>query len=108
MAVMDATPAAPAAPAAKPAPRPPRPSVTAAAPMVGEAAPAAAPAAAKGPRPSVSMRLPAEFAGSEYKAAEQRLGQLLQQLLTTATPNLHLRVPHPPSFPPHRQKPLPP
>ena len=102
MPAMDDTrpaPAAPAAPAAKAAPRPPRPSVTAAAPMVGEApAPAAGKAA---PRPSVSMRLPAEFAGSEYKAAEQRLGELLKQLVKTQSSDLHLRVGEPPFFRTH-------
>jgi twitching motility protein PilT len=62
---------------------------------------AAAPAAAKGPRPSVSMRLPAEFAGSEYKAAEQRLGELLKQLVKTDSSDLHLRVGEPPFFRTH-------
>jgi len=101
MPAVDDTRAAPAAPAAKAAPRPPRPSVTAAAPMVGEAVPAAAPAAGKGARPSVSMRLPAEFAGSEYKAAEQRLGELLKQLVKTQSSDLHLRVGEPPFFRTH-------
>ena len=99
MPAMDDTRPAPAAPAPKAAPRPPRPSVTAAAPMVAEApAPAAGKAA---PRPSVSMRLPAEFAGSEYKAAEQRLGELLKQLVKTQSSDLHLRVGEPPFFRTH-------
>ena len=97
LAVDDAPAAAPAPAAAKPAPRPPRPSITAAAPMVD---PRIEPAAGKA-RPSVSMRLPAEFAGSEYKAAEQRLGDLLKQLVKTESSDLHLRVGEPPYFRTH-------
>jgi twitching motility protein PilT len=100
MPLMDDSRAAPVAPAPKPAPKPPRPSVTAAAPMVGDAAPAAPAAGAKA-RPSVSMRLPAEFAGSEYKAAEQRLGELLKRLVQTSSSDLHLRVGEPPFFRTH-------
>jgi twitching motility protein PilT len=98
MLAVDDTPAvAPAPAAAKPAPRPPRPSVTVTAPLVD---PRIEPAAGKA-RPSVSMRLPAEFAGSEYKAAEQRLGELLKQLVKTESSDLHLRVGEPPFFRTH-------
>src|SRR5438876_8309446 len=85
-------------PAAKPAapppppPRPPRASVIAAAPMVDS--PPAEPSAAPG-------ALPSEFASSEYKAAEQRLGKLLRALVQSGSSDLHLRVGEPPLFRTH-------
>src|SRR5213593_4872551 len=81
-------------PAAKPAapPPPPRASVIAAAPMVDS--PPADPSAAPG-------ALPSEFASSEYKAAEQRLGKLLRALVQSGSSDLHLRVGEPPLFRTH-------
>jgi Tfp pilus assembly pilus retraction ATPase PilT len=76
---------APAAP--KPEPRP-RASVIAAAPMVESPAEAAA-------APSEPSSLPSEFAASQYKAAEQRLGKLLRTLVESKSSDLHLRVGEP-------------
>jgi twitching motility protein PilT len=76
---------APAAP--KPEPRP-RASVIAAAPMVESPAEAAA-------APSAPSSLPSEFAASQYKAAEQRLGKLLRTLVESKSSDLHLRVGEP-------------
>jgi twitching motility protein PilT len=72
-----------------PAPPPPRPSAIAAAPMVAEPAPAAA------------GGLPAEFAASEYQAAEGRLRDLLTALVKSQSSDLHLRVGEPPLFRTH-------
>src|SRR6267378_1994121 len=83
----------PAAKPAAPPPRPPRASVIAAAPMVDSPPPAEAPGA-----PSA---LPSEFASSEYKAAEQRLGKLLRALVQSGSSDLHLRVGEPPLFRTH-------
>src|SRR3989442_11692862 len=80
-----------ATPAARP-PRPPRASVIAAAPMV-DSPPAETPAA--------PGALPSEFASSEYKAAEQRLGKLLRALVQSGSSDLHLRVGEPPLFRTH-------
>ena len=77
------------APATPPPAKPPRPSAIAAAPMVET--PVAAPAV-----PGVS--LPGEFADSQYKAAEQRLGDLLKALVKSGSSDLHLRVGEPPIF----------
>jgi twitching motility protein PilT len=38
----------------------------------------------------------AEFAGTEYKAAEQKLGKLLKELVESKSSDLHLRVGEPP------------
>src|SRR5213593_3569279 len=78
-------------PAAKPAapPPPPRASVIAAAPMVDS------------PPADPSGALPSEFASSEYKAAEQRLGKLLRALVQSGSSDLHLRVGEPPLFRTH-------
>ncbi|HXO86546.1 MAG TPA: PilT/PilU family type 4a pilus ATPase [Gemmatimonadales bacterium] len=76
-----------AASAPKPAPRPSA-SVIAAAPMVESPAEAAA-------RPSAPTALPGEFAASQYKAAEQRLGKLLRTLVESKSSDLHLRVGEP-------------
>ena len=73
-------PAPPAPPPPSPPPAP-RASVIAAAPMVE------APA---GTTP------PGEFASVDYKAAEQRLGQLLRMLVQSKSSDLHLRVGEPP------------
>ena len=83
----------PAAKPAAPPPRPPRASVIAAAPMVDSPPPAEARGA-----PSA---LPSEFASSEYKAAEQRLGKLLRALVQSGSSDLHLRVGEPPLFRTH-------
>jgi twitching motility protein PilT len=84
-----AAPIAPAPPAPQaPPPKPPRASVTAAAPLIEEQA-AAAPA------------LPAEFATSQFKAAEQKLGKLLRGLVQSGSSDLHLRVDEPPMFRTH-------
>jgi twitching motility protein PilT len=101
-AVAEVTAARPAVPASGPTfappvappatPRPPRPSAIAAAPMVE--APVAAPAGG-GPAP---VSLPGEFADSQYKAAEQRLGELLKALVKSGSSDLHLRVGEPPVF----------
>src|SRR5437667_11470162 len=82
--------AQPAPPAPKPAApvKPPRASVIAAAPMVES------PVATPG-------ELPGEFASSEYKAAEQRLGKLLRALVQSGSSDLHLRVGEPPLFRTH-------
>jgi len=82
---------APATPGPSPAPRPPRPSAIAAAPMIEQ--PVAAPLPAAG--------LPAEFADDQYKAAEQRLGDLLRALVKSGSSDLHLRVGEPPLFRTH-------
>jgi twitching motility protein PilT len=79
--------------AADPEPRPPRPSVIAAAPMVDT--PVQAPAAKGG------VSLPGEFASSQYKAAESRLGDMLKALVTSSSSDLHLRVGEPPVFRTH-------
>jgi twitching motility protein PilT len=54
-------------------------------------APPGAPAAA----------LPAEFAEQEYRAGEQRLGQMLRALVESKSSDLHLRVGEPPIFRTH-------
>jgi len=82
---------APATPGPSPAPRPPRPSAIAAAPMIEQ--PVAAPLPAAG--------LPAEFADDQYKAAEQRLSDLLRALVKSGSSDLHLRVGEPPLFRTH-------
>jgi twitching motility protein PilT len=84
----------PVAPAAPPPPRPPRASAIAAAPMVESPAPGGA-AVPAGP---AAGTLPGEFAASQYKAAEQRLGKLLRTLVQTGSSDLHLRVGEPPLF----------
>jgi len=76
-----------APPGPKPAARP-RASVIAAAPMVESPAEAAA-------SPSAPAALPSEFAASQYKAAEQRLGKLLRTLVESKSSDLHLRVGEP-------------
>ncbi len=81
----------PAAPPTPPPPKAPRASVIAAAPMVD------APVAAA----SAPGALPAEFAASEYQAAEQRLGKLLRALVQSSSSDLHLRVGEPPMFRTH-------
>src|SRR5574341_1410385 len=45
--------------------------------------------------------LPGEFAASHYKAAEQRLGKLLRDLVQSSSSDLHLRVGEPPMFRTH-------
>src|SRR3989441_4562842 len=90
--VGEVTAARPAAKPAPPPPRPPRASVIAAAPMV-DSPPAETPAA--------PGALPSEFASSEYKAAEQRLGKLLRALVQSGSSDLHLRVGEPPLFRTH-------
>ena len=90
--VGEVTAVRPAAKPAAPPPRPPRASVIAAAPMV-DSPPAETPAA--------PGALPSEFASSEYKAAEQRLGKLLRALVQSGSSDLHLRVGEPPLFRTH-------
>ena len=79
------------APAVAPPAAPARPtsSAIAAAPMVTEPARQAGMAGAG---------LPAEFADEEYRAAEQRLGDMLRGLVTSKSSDLHLRVGEPPIF----------
>ncbi len=82
---------APAVTTPGPPPRPPRPSAIAAAPMIEQpSAATVAPGA-----------LPAEFADAQYKAAEQRLGDLLRALVKAGSSDLHLRVGEPPLFRTH-------
>ena len=81
----------PAAPPTPPPPKAPRASVIAAAPMVDAPVVAA----------SAPGALPAEFAASEYQAAEQRLGKLLRALVQSSSSDLHLRVGEPPMFRTH-------
>jgi twitching motility protein PilT len=76
------------APSAPKAAAPPRASAIAAAPMVESPAEAAA-------LPSAPSALPSEFAASQYKAAEQRLGKLLRTLVESKSSDLHLRVGEP-------------
>ena len=83
--------------AAAPA-RAPRASVIAAAPMVDT--PVSAPPAPGTPAPA-PVALPAEFAASQYQAAEQRLGKLLRALVQSSSSDLHLRVGEPPLFRTH-------
>ena len=64
----------------------PRASAIAAAPMVSSSAPSS---------------LPGEFATSQYKAAEQRLGKLLRGLVESKSSDLHLRVGEPPMLRTH-------
>src|SRR2546428_56465 len=90
--VGEVTAVRPAAKPAAPPPRPPRASVIAAAPMV-DSPPAETPAA--------PGALPSEFASSEDKAAEQRLGKLLRALVQSGSSDLHLRVGEPPLFRTH-------
>ena len=71
--------------AKRPAPRAP---VVAAAPMAASPAEAAA-------SPAAPSALPGEFATSQYKAAEQRLGKLLRTLVESKSSDLHLRVGEP-------------
>src|SRR5260370_39699637 len=78
-------------PASPPRP-PPRASVIAAAPMV-DSPPAETPGA--------PGALPSEFASSQYKAAEQKLGKLLRALVQSSSSDLHLRVGEPPRFRTH-------
>ncbi len=80
-----------AAPPTPPPPKAPRASVIAAAPMVDAPVVAA----------SAPGALPAEFAASEYQAAEQRLGKLLRALVQSSSSDLHLRVGEPPMFRTH-------
>jgi twitching motility protein PilT len=80
--------------ATQPAPPPPRASVIAAAPMVESPATVA-------DMPSAPSALPGEFAASHYKAAEQRLGKLLRELVQSSSSDLHLRVGEPPLFRTH-------
>jgi twitching motility protein PilT len=82
----------PVAPPTPPPPKAPRASVIAAAPMVE--APVTPPTG--GP-----AALPAEFAASQYQAAEQRLGKLLRALVQSSSSDLHLRVGEPPMFRTH-------
>ena len=96
VAAKTAPPAAPPAPTPPP-PKPPRASVIAAAPMVDSPVgtpPPETPASA----PST---LPGEFASSQYKAAEQKLGKLLRGLVQSNSSDLHLRVGEPPMFRTH-------
>src|SRR5216684_8021723 len=82
---------APAVTTPGPPPRPPRPSAIAATPMIEQpSAATVAPGA-----------LPAEFADAQYKAAEQRLGDLLRALVKAGSSDLHLRVGEPPLFRTH-------
>ncbi|MGH7568883.1 MAG: type IV pilus twitching motility protein PilT [Gemmatimonadales bacterium] len=71
---------------------PPRPSAIAAAPLIESPVPAPSAAA---------VALPGEFADQQYKAAEQRLGDLLKALVKSASSDLHLRVGEPPTFRTH-------
>jgi twitching motility protein PilT len=81
-------------PAVAPPPaKPPRASVIAAAPMVDAPPPAEL--------PSAPSALPGEFATSQYKSAEQRLGKLLHTLVESKSSDLHLRVGEPPLFRTH-------
>src|SRR5688572_12951411 len=83
--------------AAKPAGPAPRASVIAAAPMVDSPVstpPPETPASSPG-------TLPGEFASSQYKAAEQKLGKLLRALVQSSSSDLHLRVGEPPMFRTH-------
>jgi twitching motility protein PilT len=91
------TAASPKAAPAGPTPRPPRASVIAAAPMVDR------PVATPPPEtPALApSALPGEFASSQYKAAEQRLGKLLKSLVQSSSSDLHLRVGEPPMFRTH-------
>ncbi|HXJ31058.1 MAG TPA: type IV pilus twitching motility protein PilT [Gemmatimonadales bacterium] len=82
---------------AGPPPRPPRPSAIAAAPLIE--APVAS--AASEPLARSSGGLPAEFAEDQYQAAEKRLGELLKELVRSASSDLHLRVGEPPVFRTH-------
>jgi twitching motility protein PilT len=77
----------------EPAPRPPRPSAIAAAPMVDTPPP---PSPAEAP-----AGLPGDFASAQYKAAERALADLLKQLVSTSSSDLHLRVGEPPLFRTH-------
>ena len=74
------------------APKPPRPSAIAAAPSIEQ------PVA---PPPSQAVGLPSEFADQQYRAAEQRLGQMLRALVESKSSDLHLRVGEPPIFRTH-------
>src|SRR5438067_5005394 len=91
-AVTEVTAVRPSAKSAAPPPRPPRASVIAAAPMVDSPA---------GETSAAPSALPSEFAASEYKAAEQKLGRLLRALVQSASSDLHLRVGEPPLFRTH-------
>jgi twitching motility protein PilT len=50
---------------------------------------------------AANVALPAEFADDQYKAAEQRLGDLLRALVKAGSSDLHLRVGEPPLFRTH-------
>jgi twitching motility protein PilT len=97
-ATAPAAPRAPAVAGAATAPAPPkapRPSAGAAAPMVETPAPAPKPATV------APAGLPADFAASQYQAAERALGDLLNALVQSKSSDLHLRVGEPPIFRTH-------
>ena len=77
---------------AGPPPQPPRPSAIAAAPLIET--PLAPPDLSSGSQEP----LPAEFADDQYRAAETRLGTLLNDLVKSNSSDLHLRVGEPAVF----------
>jgi twitching motility protein PilT len=93
-------PPARATPRAAP-PRPPTSAAIAAAPMVGDRGRASRETEAPPSPPAPAAGLTAEFADERFRAAEQRLGELLRALVTSQSSDLHLRVGEPPVFRTH-------